>query len=217
MAWRRKRGDGAGDGEWVTATSVGTGPVQSLPKHDRPDVVAAAKNRRWELVAAIVFGLLAATTVRAYVVQISYIPSESMEPTLQIDDRVLVSRLSYRVDDPAIGDVIVFRQTDAMAAATGSANNLIKRVVATAGQSVEARNGRLVVDGVSVNEPAVPDGMATEWAQSAPFVVPDGHVFVMGDNRTNSADSRVYGPVDVELIIGRAVFVIWPGGNAGPI
>ena len=173
--------------------------------------------------------LCVALGLKAYVAQAFFIPSGSMEPQLEVGDRVIVSRTAYRLHDVRRGDIVVFESPNAVAPDDGlvervakdlletvalrkpSDDQLIKRVVGLPGESISAQDGHVVIDGRSVVEPYLPDGSAT--ADFGPVTIPVGHVFVMGDNRTNSADSRVIGTIEVDAIVGRAIARIWPPGR----
>ncbi|MEJ7842255.1 MAG: signal peptidase I [Rubrobacter sp.] len=154
---------------------------------------------------ALVFGF-----VRPFVVEAFWIPSGSMIPTLQINDRVLVNKFIYRFTEPKPGDVVVFSSVD------DRNTDLIKRVVAVAGDRVSVRTGRLFVDGKPQKEPFT-NKKFPDRSFSAPITVPKGHVFVMGDNRANSSDSRVFGPLPKENIEGEAFLRFWPLGRIGPL
>lgn len=181
-----------------------------------------------EIILLGVIAILTAVLLTNYVVQAFFIPSISMENTLQINDRVLVNKLVYNFRDPRAGDIVVFASPDDDVPEVSSAGpisdavnkvaqglglrsqvqDLIKRVVAVEGQTVEVRIGSLHVDGERVVEPYRKDLLPMEDYQ--PFVVPAGHVFVMGDNRNQSHDSRSFGPVPESTIVGRAFALIWP-------
>ncbi len=153
------------------------------------------------LVAALVAGSLRWFVVGAY-----EIPSESMTPTLQVGDRILVNKLSYRAHDPRRGDVIVF---DRPPAAGPGPEQLIKRVVGLPGEVVDLKDGVVTIDGRDLREPyLLQDGSLS--SMDAPVQVPRGMVFVMGDHRSDSTDSRVFGPVLESSIVGRAFVVVWP-------
>ena len=152
---------------------------------------------------ALVFGF-----VRPFVVEAFWIPSGSMIPTLQINDRVLVNKFIYRFTEPKPGDVVVFRSVD------DRNTDLIKRVVAVAGDRVAVRTGRLYVDGNLQKEPFTNKNFP-DRSFSAPITVPKGHVFVMGDNRANSSDSRVFGPLPKKNIEGEAFVRFWPLDRIG--
>jgi signal peptidase I len=150
--------------------------------------------------AAFVLALL----IQQFLVKPFYIPSPSMSPTLVEGDRVLVNRLLYRFDSPDRGDIVVFHPPVA------PREDYIKRVVAVGGDSVEVREGRLFVNGRAQEEPYLEENMEGSYALEK---VPRGHVFVMGDNRNSSGDSRVFGPVAEESVIGKAFLVYWPLGR----
>ena len=180
----------------------------------------------WFLVVA---GAVAvALLVRLFAVQAFYIPSESMEPTLEVNDRVLVNRLSYKLHDVNRGDVIVFEKPESLVTPAGpnEIKDLIKRVVALPGESVVFQDGNVYIDGRQLDEPYLPAGTVTQtgpggvtWTHRCtiddPCVVPAGTVWVMGDNRSNSEDSRWIGPVDQDLIVGRAFVTVWPPDRLG--
>ena len=152
---------------------------------------------------ALVFGF-----VRPFVVEAFYIPSESMVPTLRVGDRVLVNKFIYRFAEPARRDIVVFESVE------GGNEDLIKRVVGVPGDEISVRGGKLLVNGEPQREPYVykkyPDR-----SFSAPTTVPENHVFVMGDNRTNSRDSRYFGTVPEKKIEGEAFLRFWPPDRIG--
>jgi signal peptidase I len=137
-----------------------------------------------------------------------------MVPTLEVGDRVLVNKLAYKAHDVHRGDVVVFtRPPQASNGGEDQIKDLIKRVVAVGGDSVEARDGRLFVNNELIDEPYLPEGTLTE---DLPYqVVPEGKVFVMGDNRSDSQDSRFFGPIDEDSIVGRAFVKVLPFTDVG--
>lgn len=179
------------------------------------------------LVAAAVIALV----VKTFLAQAFYIPSESMEPQLATGDRVVVSRLSYELHEPRRGDVVVFddpaqpevtdesllpvrlgrEALEALGIIKPQGRELIKRVVALPGETVWGQGGRVVIDGRPLIEPYLPDPSITD--DFAPVRVPDDHVFVMGDSRRNSKDSRRFGPVPADEVVGRAIARVWPPGR----
>jgi len=159
-----------------------------------------------EWVAVIVGALVVALVVKTFLIQAFYIPSESMVPTLEIGDRVLVNKLSYRTGDVERGDVVVFARPGGPGA-DGIAD-LIKRVVALPGETVEGRDGQVLVDGEALDEDYLPPGVAT--TPFPEYTVPDDHVWVMGDNRGASDDSRRFKGVPLDDVVGRAFVIIWP-------
>ena len=176
---------------------------------------------------ALVFGF-----VRPFVVEAFYIPSESMVPTLRVGDRVLVNKFIYRFTEPERGDIVVFKSVEGgklppeenlIERITGlfrdeverpPREDLIKRVVGVPGDKISVRGGRLFVNGEPQREPYV-NKRYPDKSFSAPTIVPKGHVFVMGDNRTNSQDSRVFGPVPKRNIEGEAFLRFWPPDRIG--
>jgi signal peptidase I len=159
------------------------------------------------LVIAIVAFVLVFGFIRPFVVKSFWIPSESMVPTLEVGDRLFVNRFVYRFTEPARGDIIVFDSPE-------SEDELIKRVVAVPGDRVRVANGVLKLNGEFQEEPYVrpqfPDGSVY-----GPTKVPEGEVFVMGDNRGNSRDSRFIGTIPIESIQGEAFFRFWPPSRIG--
>jgi signal peptidase I len=169
-----------------------------------------ARRRRLEWPFLIVFALLSAYLIRAYVVQTFYIPSESMTETLLVGDRVLVNKVSYHMHDVHRGDVIVFRKPPRLVA---DEDDLIKRVVALPGETVEGRGGKIYVNDAPLTEPYVEPACAVATSDFAPVTVPAGDLWVMGDNRCNSSDSRVFGPIEEKDVVGRAFVLVWPLGR----
>jgi signal peptidase I len=151
----------------------------------------------------LVFGV-----VRPFIVAAYWVPTESMVPTLEVGDRVFANQFIYRFAEPERGDIVVFEDVE------GGEDDLIKRVVAVAGDRVRVNAGVLKVDGEFQEEPYVkpqfPDGNIY-----GPEKVPEGYVFVMGDNRGNSADSRVFGLLPIENIEGEAFVRFWPPSRIG--
>lgn len=181
----------------------------------RPPRIRRSMSRRsrsllswaWVLAAAVLLALL----MRTFLIAAFYIPSESMEPVLEIGDRLLVSKLSYRIGDPEPGDVVVFRTPPTMQPSQTA--ELIKRVVAVGDQTVGAVNGRLIIDGTPVREEYLSSDVYTR--DFGPVLVPSGYVFVMGDNRRSSQDSRVFGAIPESEIVGRAFARFWPPTRLG--
>jgi signal peptidase I len=138
-----------------------------------------------------------------------------MEPTLDVGDRVLVNKLSYDLHDVNRGDVVVFELPPDQVGPDGI-KDLIKRVVGLPGEVIESRDGVVFIDGHRLDEPYLPENGPT----GPPIerqTIPEGHVFVLGDNRDNSADSRARGPVSIDTIVGRAFVLVWPLGDLGSL
>jgi signal peptidase I len=159
-----------------------------------------------EWVAIIVGALVVALVIKATLIQAFYIPSESMVPTLHVGDRVLVNKLSYRVHDVNRGDIVVFERPEGES--DPRIKDLIKRVIGLPGETIEARDGRVLINDSFLNEPYLPEGTTT--ANLPRQLVPPDHYFVMGDNRSNSRDSRVFRAIPEDLLVGRAFIRVWP-------
>jgi signal peptidase I len=163
----------------------------------------------------IIVAVVLAVGVRTYVAQMFYIPSGSMLPTLQIGDRIVVDKIGYRLDGVARGDIVVFRRPPLEPAAYA---DLVKRVIGLPGDTIGTVDGRVTIDGRVLAEPwlpvprpqTIPSPLAAPYSLNHPFVVPAGEYFVMGDNRTDSEDSRYFGPIPGSLIVGRMAAKVWP-------
>jgi len=169
----------------------------------------------WEWVFVVVIAIGAAMLIRLFLFQQYYIDGPSMQTTLMPQDRVLVNKMSYKLHDIHRGDVIVF---DRVTNETQH-DDLIKRVMGLAGETLEIRSCIVYVDGVLVDEPYLNPEQTSQIETSArcgshtdmaPTVVPEHTVFVMGDNRVQSFDSRDFGPINTDKVRGRAFVVIWP-------
>jgi signal peptidase I len=180
------------------------------PTPDEPVATEPAANHHVrnmvEWVAIVAGALAVALVVKTFLVQAFFIPSLSMYPTLDVGDRVLVNKLSYKMHDVHRGDLVVFERPPGQTAS--AIKDLIKRVVGLPGDTLESRNGSVYVDGKKLDEPYLPAGVTTESLPRQQ--IPAGRVFVMGDNRSNSSDSRVFGPIDEDTIVGRAFVRVWP-------
>ena len=165
--------------------------------------------REWVLV--VVVALLAALVLRATLIQTYYIPSTSMTPTLEVGDRLMVYKLAFSIGDVEKGDLVVFSRPSRLP--DSPINDFVKRVVALEGEKVEVTDGALYIDGSRVDEPYLESSTVTNDFEEVE--VPDGHVFVMGDNRQNSRDSRDFGPIQEELLVGEVFLRIWPFNNFG--
>jgi signal peptidase I len=160
-----------------------------------------------EWVGIVVGALVVALIVKSFLFQPFFIPSESMVPTLRVHDRLLVNKVSYKLHDVHRGDIVVFERPPSEA--VGPTNkDLIKRVVGLGGDTVEGRAGHVVVNGKDLKEPYLPKGTFT--SDFGPVTVAKGSIWVMGDNRPNSRDSRFFGTIDQDLIVGRAFVRFWP-------
>jgi signal peptidase I len=183
---------------------------------DPPPEVRSTKRRaliEWAVI--LVVALLAALLLRTFVVQPYFIPSGSMEPTLKINDKVLVNKLSYDFHSVHRGDVIVFKKP--ADDTTPGIKDLIKRVIGLPGETISSEHGYVYINGVRLNEPWLPKVDQGVTFGIKPTLIPPGEYYVMGDNRTDSADSRVIGPIPKSLIVGRAFIRVWPLSRIGTL
>ena len=187
------------------------------------------------MIVALALGL--ALAIQAWVVKPYQIPSESMEPTLDVGQRVLVNRFIYHLEDPSIGDIVVFHPPAGADSGTEcgvphspqepcprptkaeSSQNFIKRIVAGPGDTLSVKDGHPVVNGVEkTSEPYTnPCGSSLVCNLPKAIKIPPGHYFMMGDNRGASDDSRFWGPVPRSWIIGKAFATYWPPNRIGTL
>ncbi len=171
-----------------------------------------------------------AVLIKTFLVQPFWIPSESMLPTIQVNDRVMVNKLAYDLGEPTRGSIVVFRDPrealvdesipeavirsvlEAVGVRTRGREDLIKRVVGLPGEEVEIKDNHVMINGVPLSEPYLPDVF---MADEGPFEVGPDEVFVMGDNRNASFDSRRFGPVPYDDLVGEAFVTIWPLSHFG--
>lgn len=177
---------------------------------------------RWliETVLLVLLALVLAQGIKAFLVQPFVIPSGSMIPTIHEKNRVLAEKVSYRFGGaPTRGEVVVFENPSADPAERAAAPILIKRLIATGGQTVDLRQGVVFVDGVALEEPYT-HGLPSDPLNPAityPFELPASSYWMMGDNRTNSGDSRQFGPVPAGAVLGRAFWTYWPPAAFGAL
>jgi len=181
----------------------------------------SGSNSRWlrEGLLVVLVAVLVAVLLRTFVVQTFYIPSGSMEPTLQVGDRILVNKLSYHLHAVSRGDIVVFSRPVAENCGGPEVNDLVKRVIGLPGDTVTLAGGHVYIDGRKLDESWLP---ASEQGQTQPgppgnsanlqqaFTVPANDYYVMGDNRTFSCDSRYWGPIAESTIVGKVDLRIWP-------
>lgn len=192
----------------ATSASRGDLRARGQRRHAQP---ASRRRGAIEWVAVVALAVLAALALRTWVIEPFYIPSGSMEPTLQVGDKILVNKLSYDFHAVHRGDIVVFRRppNDPEPAI----KDLVKRVIGLPGETISASGGEVYIDGRPLPEPWLPKGVTT--ANFGPVHIPRGEYFVMGDNRGDSADSRVFGPIPKSLIVGRVFLRIWPPSRIG--
>jgi signal peptidase I len=188
-----------------------------------------------ELPVLLLIAFVLAFLLRTFVLQVFYIPSSSMEPTLQIDDRMVVEKITYRFREPNRGEVVVFEGDDLAPASTdaslatravrgvgqflgvvpASARDFVKRVIGLPGDEVLIEDGQVYVNGEPIDEPYV---VYDDGSDYGPVTVPEGHLFFLGDNRPNSSDSRrSLGFVPRDHVVGRSAVIIWPFDHAGSL
>ena len=185
----------------------------------------------------ILVAVVVAIIVKTFLVQAFYIPSASMEPTLDVGDRVFVNKFVYDFGDVGRGDVIVFENPNSgdlpdrgvvggilhwlgegIGFAQPENEDFIKRVIGLPGETIEIRNNVVYVDGEPLDEPYLTEQAKRSNGDGMRFVVPQNSLFVMGDNRGNSADSLFgLGYIPLDKVIGRAFVVIWPPSHMGGI
>ncbi|MFZ5825489.1 MAG: signal peptidase I [Bacillota bacterium] len=163
--------------------------------------------------------LLLALVIRAEVAEARKVPTPSMAPTVLPGDRLLAEKLLYRFTGPKRGDIVVFSppfaaETGYVGEFLGLGDDYLKRVIALPGETVEVRAGRVLIDGVPLEEPYL---LAAPRYTLPPMTVPEGRLFVLGDNRNHSYDSHLWGLLDAESVHSRAVFRFWPLGRIGPV
>lgn len=216
------------------APEVGQAEVAtSTDRAKPPSATRRAGSFLAELPVLLLVAFVLALLLRSFLVQAFFIPSESMVPTLEIGDRVLVNRLSHRWSEPKRGEIVVFadeasaeRNSEnplvaglrSLAAGLGlappSEEDLIKRIIGLPGETIEIRDGVVYVDGTELPEAATSEGGYLSVRDDSflpPTVVPDNEYFVMGDNRPRSSDSRsLLGTIGRDQMIGRAFVLVWP-------
>ncbi len=210
--------------------AVDTAPEAPGPRSPRPvpqivpDLVLPARRSTaliFEWLAVLGIALLAAVGVRTFVAQIFYIPSASMEPTLQVGERIVVDKVSFHLHGLHRGEIVVFGRP---ALERSSYDDLVKRVIGLPGDRISLDAGRVVVNGAPLVEPwlptprplSEPSAVGAPFSLQAPYVVPPGRYFVMGDNRSDSEDSRYFGPISSSLVVGTMVVRVWPLGGTFP-
>lgn len=178
--------------------------------------VTKKKNELWEWIKVIVIALILAMLLRYFLLTPIVVDGESMMPTLHDNDKMLVNKLSYKIGDPERFDIVVFHAPEG--------KDYIKRVIGLPGDKIEYKNDTLYVNGKALEEPYLEDYklQIIDPPLTEPFTlkevtgqetVPEGHLFVMGDNRRVSKDSRHIGVISLDEVIGTTKMVIWPLEN----
>ena len=167
------------------------------------------KALRWlrEVLETILPAVLIAFLINLFLAQATQVHGQSMEPTLHSDQRLVVEKVSYRFHGPRRGDIVVLKSPQ-------SSELLIKRVIGLPGETVEIGQGRVYINGQELAEPYLERLVGGNWG---PIIIPPLHVFVLGDNRSFSNDSRAFGMVPIENVVGRAWVSYWPLGEVGAV
>lgn len=239
----------SGSEPWDAADPFDVGPFTESPAPEQEDIPlleSRTKRRRHEkrrglvsflveLPVLILVALVVAVLIKTFFVQAFFIPSGSMIPTLEVDDRVMVNKLSYTFGEPDRGDIVVFdspfagaTDDESLPAAAWRAikeslgiqtalvpDDLIKRVMALPGETIEIRDNAVFINGAALVEPYLSSGVIMQ--DFGPQTIPDGMVFVMGDNRNSSHDSRKFGSIPQDTIVGRAFVLLWPFDRFGSL
>jgi len=159
-----------------------------------------------EISETVLPAIVIAVLINLFVAQATRVYGHSMEPTLHTNQRLVVEKVSYKLHLPHRGDVVVIHLPD------HSRELLIKRVIALPGETIEVKNGGVYINGERLNEPYL--SVETNGTYG-PFTVPPNHIFVMGDNRGASNDSRSFGPIPIDQVVGRAWISYWPFEDLG--
>lgn len=168
------------------------------------------RSRTRETLETFVVAVGLALLIRTTVAEARWIPSDSMLPTLEQGDRLIVEKISYRFDAPHRGDIVVFDPPQG--SGFGGGNAFIKRIIGLPGETIAVAEGKVLIDGKPLQEDW---NMEPSDYEMPPRLIPARHVFVMGDNRNNSADSHVWGALPIGNIIGRATLRFWPPHRLG--
>jgi len=169
----------------------------------------------WELGKTIALSLALALGIRTFVAEARWIPSESMVPTLKVNDKLIVDKLSYDFTNPQRGDIVVFSPTDNIKKENPNLKDaLIKRIIGLPGDKVEVKGERVYINDRPLQEKYIED---SPHYQFGPVTVPPNSYLVLGDNRNDSWDSHYWGFVPRHLIIGRAIIRFWPPNRVGEL
>jgi signal peptidase I len=183
-----------------------------------PSQDASDRNPESPLVEAgktLVLSIFLAFGIHQFVAEARYVPTGSMLPTIEINDRIMVDKLSYRWRKPSRGDVIVFTPNDRLRQIEPDLKDpFVKRVIGLPGETVEVKNNTVFINGKPLSEPYIAARPNYQWG---PRTIPPNSYLVLGDNRNNSNDSHLWGYVPAENIIGKAAFRVWPPNRFGSI
>jgi signal peptidase I len=222
----------SGDGPApVTARTGRRGKHEAVPDEEKKEEEERGGIAGFfrELPGLIIIAFALALLIKTFLIQAFFIPSQSMVPTLKVGDRVLVNKLVYDFGEPQRADVVVFENpdlvepdrnvfetvwhwlTEGLGFSADPQKDFIKRVVALPGETIEIRNGRVFIDGERIEEPYLTPRALRDRSDFPPTVIKPEHVFVMGDNRPNSQDSRSsLGQIPLDKVVGKAFVLLWP-------
>ena len=188
--------------------------TKSNSDHPKPD----SSNELLEWIKTLGIALIAAFGIRTFIAQAFHIPSESMLPTLEVGDRLIVFKQSYTFGEPEAGDIIVFEAPPSAVVQcrlpNGQTSDFIKRVIGTPGDQIEVIGGDVYINGAPSTESYI---VEPPTYQVPPVTVPPDSLLVLGDNRNNSCDGHVWGFLPENLVVGRAVFRYWPPNRIGAL
>jgi len=173
-----------------------------------------------DLIETVVIGLSLFLVVYLFFMQPHQVNGQSMVPNFESGEYVLTDKISYRIGDPKRGDVVVFHAPPAANCPVGTGCDFIKRVIGTPGETIEVKNDAIYVDGVALEEDYIPDEfdiLPGTFTRDRAITLSEKEYFVSGDNRPYSSDSRAWGPIEREDIVGKAFFRYWPVDTIGPI
>lgn len=185
----------------------------NLSKRVIPTKNNEEENTFVEIVKTVVMAVFLSIGIRTFIAEARYIPSSSMEPTLLINDRLIIEKVGYHFNEPKRGDVVVFSATKALQE-QGYNEDFIKRIIGIPGDTVSISQGKVYVNGQVLRENYIKDAPDYNFPE---VTVPTGQYLVLGDNRNNSYDSHYWGFVPKENIIGRASVKFWPPQRMGSI
>lgn len=186
--------------------------TEKLPENEQLNIVHQEENPWVEFLKIISMAMVLSFGIRTFVAEARYIPSSSMEPTLKINDRLIIEKMTYRFQPPKRGDVIVFSATEALQKEGYKKDAFIKRIIGLPKDEVMVRNGKVSVNGEIIREAYIAEAPQYDYG---PVTVPEGEYLVLGDNRNNSYDSHYWGFVPRDKFIGRASLRFWPPERMG--
>lgn len=205
--------------ETTPASETNSEQHHQPPTDGNSSIPAKAENPWIETLKTIGLSAVLAFGIRSFVAEARYIPSGSMLPTLHIDDRLIIDKISYRFSNPVRGDVVVFNPT-AQLEKEKFKDAFIKRVIGLPGDRIDVKDGKVYVNDKVLTEKYIEEAPAYNWSSTEltpDGIVPEGHYLVLGDNRNNSYDSHYWGFVPKDKIVGKATIRFWPIDRLGGI